>query len=521
MSRPALDEPTGAERLREPQSETASSDRWTPRWLSWSLIASAGLVFLAWLFLSVMHVDDRYQLDHVSGARIALAQRFNDGTLYPELYDGRLYGGTRFMPIPIVVHGLVARLTDDYVVSGKLVSYAFTAALVATMFVLLRRLRCPFALAVALPALVLTTATGLSGSMNARADVLPLLLQVIAVGIVADTARRGPTIAAGALAGVAFMSKLSAVWAPVAIVIWLFARDRKRTPMFAVAFVATAGALLALFTVITDGRILENVFGLSTSGVTGLRSILLTPYRFVHLMVDQMTTAWAVIPLVGLAAWTSMRFRAASIWLVSLLCALGVVLVVLTDVGTGFNQLIDIVVLIAIVIGEFVGRLWDEHAAIEAGTARILQTVIVLVLLWVTLSGLAVTFGPDVETTLQGQVSFDPEPLAGLEPPPRSVLSDDPYVPVSLGQVPVVLDAFMLPRLADEHPDAIPDLVERIDAREFDLIVLVEPLEPVERSWWTEQHFGIDVARAMSRAYTYVGRMQGYHLYEPNADTAT
>jgi hypothetical protein len=311
------------------------------------------------------------------------------------------------------------------------------------------------------------------------------------------------------------------VWAPIAIVIWLFARDRKRIPAFAVAFVATAGALLALFTVITDGRILENVFGLSTSGVSGLRSILLTPYRFVHLMVDQMTTAWAVVPLVGLAAWVSMRSRAASIWLVSLLCAVAVVLVVLTDVGTGFNQLIDIVVLIAIVIGELVGRLRDDHSGIETGTTRILQTGIALALLWVTLSGLAVTFGPDVETTLQGQVSFDPEPLAGLETSPRSLLSDDPYVPVSLGQVPVVLDAFMLPRLADEHPDPIPDLVERIDAREFDLIVLVEPLEPIERPWWTEQHFGIDVARAMSRAYTYVGMMQGYHLYEPNSDTAT
>ena len=521
MSRPALDEPTGAERLREAHPGASSRDRWTPQWLSWALIAAAGLVFLAWLFLAASHVDDRYQLDHVSGARMALAQRFNDGTLYPELYDGRLYGGTRFMPIPIVVHGLVARLTGEYVLSGKLVGYAFMAALAATMFVLLRRLRCPTAFAVALPALVLTTDTGLSGSMNTRADVLPMLLQVIAVAIVASIPRRAPTIAAGALAGLAFMSKLSAVWAPLAIVIWLFARDRKRLPVFAATFAATAGALLALFTVITDGRVLENVFGLSTSGITGLRSILLTPYRFVHLMVDQMTTAWAVIPLVGLAVWMSVGSRAVSIWLVSLLCALAVVLVVLTDVGTGFNQLIDIVVLIAIVIGEFVGRLQDGRAGIERATAGVLQTGVALALLWVTLSGLAVTFGPDVETTLQGEVSFDREPLAALETSPRSVLSDDPYVPVSLGQVPVVLDAFMLPRLADEHPDAIPDLVERIDAHEFDLIVLVEPLKPVERPWWTEQHFGIDVAQAISRAYTYVGRMQGYHLYVPNADTAT
>jgi hypothetical protein len=521
VTRPALHEPTGAERTKEPRPVDRVHDRSTSPWLSWALIVAAGLVFVAWLFLAVTHVDDRYQLDHVSGARIALAQRFNDGTLYPELYDGRLYGGTRFMPIPIVVHGLVARVTGDYVLSGKLVSYAFTAALAVTMFVVLRRLRTPIAVAVALPALVLTTETGLSGSMNARADVLPLLLQVIAVALVANSPRRAPTIAAGVLAGLAFMSKLSAVWAPLAIVVWLFVRDRRRIPAFASAFVATAGVLLGLFTLITDGRIVENVFGLSASGVTGLRAVLLTPYRLVHLMVDQMTTVWAVVPIVGLAAWTAARSRAVSLWPVSLLCSLAVVLVVLTDVGTGFNQLIDIVVLSAIAIGEFTGRLRDGRTGTDRATPGVLQTSVALALVWVTLSGLAVTFGPDVETTLQGEVSFDAEPLAALETVPRSVLSDDPYVPLSLGQVPIVLDAFMLPRLADEHPEAIPDLVERIHAREFDLIVLVEPVEPVDRPWWTEQHFGIEVARAMSDTYTYVGRMQGYHLYEPNPVTPT
>jgi len=194
---------------------------------------------------------------------------------------------------------------------------------------------------------------------------------------------------------------------------------------------------------------------------------------------------------------------------------------VLTDVGTGFNQLIDIVVLSSIVIGEFAGHVRNGHAGIDGATAGVLQTGIALSLLWVTVSGLAVTFGPDVETTLQGEVSFDAEPLAALETVPRSVLSDDAYVPISLEQVPIVLDAFMLPRLADEHPEAIPDLVERIHAREFDLIVLVEPLEPVDRPWWTEQHFGIEVARALSDTYTYVGRMQGYHLYEPSPETPT
>jgi hypothetical protein len=46
-------------------------------------------------------------------------------------------------------------------------------------------------------------------------------------------------------------------------------------------------------------------------------------------------------------------------------------------------------------------------------------------------------------------------------------------------------------------------------------VAWVEPLDPVDRSWWIEQDLGLDVARAISSAYTYAGRSQGYYLYEP------
>ena len=45
--------------------------------------------------------------------------------------------------------------------------------------------------------------------------------------------------------------------------------------------------------------------------------------------------------------------------------------------------------------------------------------------------------------------------------------------------------------------------------------VLVEPLEPLDRSWWNEEHFGSDVVDAIDRAYRFAGREEGYYLYEP------
>jgi hypothetical protein len=487
----------------------------TPRWLSLALVAVAASVVLAWAYLAVAHVDDRYGLDHVSGTRMALAQYFDDGTLYPELYDGEFYGGTRFMPLPIVVHGLAARITGEYLISGKVLGYVAMLGLLVAMIWLLRRLRCPLPLAIILAALMLTTNTGLAGSMSMRADVLPLLLQVLAVAMVANSSSSTATLGAAAFASLAFISKLSAVWAPIAIVVWLLTRDRRRLVLFSGAYVVFSTACLLLFVGISDGRLIENVFGLSTSGIAGLRMFLVAPYRFVHLLIGDATTAWAVAPLAVLAVWMAVRERQISLYLVSLICASVVVVAVLTDIGTGWNQLIDLVVLTALVIGEFAGRAQVPSGALPARTARVLTTTIGVILLWVTLSGSIVALVPDVLTTVTGESSYSKEPLAGVATSDSRILSEDPYVPMSLGQIPLVLDPFMLPRVQERRPDAVPDLIRRIEHQEFDLVVLIEPLEPVDRSWWRDLDLGVPVARAISRAYVYAGRSHGYYLYGP------
>jgi hypothetical protein len=210
-------------------------------WLSWALVPTSTLVLLAW---AVVHVDDRYRLDHVSGARIALARALDAGVLYPPPYDGTHVGGTRFMPLPIVLHGAMATLTGEYVASGKLLAYLAAMGLVGTVLVLLRRLGCPFPYALGLAVLPLTTKTGLSGSLNLRADVLPLLLQILAVLLVSETASPRASVGAAGLAALAFVSKLSAVRAPVAIVVWLLARDRRRAVWFVAQYVAIVGGLL-------------------------------------------------------------------------------------------------------------------------------------------------------------------------------------------------------------------------------------------------------------------------------------
>jgi hypothetical protein len=484
------------------------------RWVGAALVAGSLAIAVAWAALIVLHVDDRAMVDHVAGVRMALARASVEGTLYPELYaDGR-YGGTRFMPLPIVVHGLVARVTGEVLVSGKIVSAATMLALVAVVAMLLRRLGAPGPVAVALPALILATGTGLSASMNMRGDVLPVLLQLGAVWLIAADRRPGATVGAAGLAALALVAKLSAVWAPIAIVVWLVGRDRRRLVVFVAAYMSLAVALLGILIWITEGRLLVNVFGLSTAGITGPRSIALAPYRFLHLVVQEATPMWAVAPLAALGLLGTRRGW--SIYVVSLAVSLLVVLVVLSDVGTGANQLIDPIVLAAVVVGEAVGRSRRERDRISDRVPA-QDMVLRVALLWAVAIGLVVTLVPRLQTAAERPPWLRPNPLADVADVETAILSEDPYVPLSLGQPPVILDPFMLPRLAEREPEAIPDLVRRIERQEFEFVVLVEPLEPVNRPWWTELSLGEEVVGAVARAYEPVGSIDGYHVYQPRA----
>ena len=478
-------------------------------WLAVCSLALGAVVLMSWVFLAVAHVDDRYRLDHVSGTRTALARYAQEGVLYPELYDGERYGGTRFMPLPFVVHGLVSRLVDDYLISGKLLAYAATLGLLVTMVVALRRVRCPASLQVLLPALVLTTPTVLSASMNLRADVLPLVLQLLAAVLVSGNGGTGPIVVAGMLTALALFTKTTALWAPLAIVLWLIFRDRRRLAWFAASYVGASLAIGVAFLAASDGRMVENVVGLATSGVDA-GSIVVAPYRLIHLLVADATPAWAMLPIAGVVAWLAVNDRRPTIFVLSLTLALLVLLVVLSDVGTGWNQLIDVVVLAAIVAGDLAGRVDGRPTG-----NRVAAMIVGLALVWITTVGTVVTLLPDVRATIAGQLDQRPEPLEGLADRDTSILSEDPYVPVSLGQLPVVLDPFMLLRLSHDRPGAVDDLIGRIRSRDFELVVLLEPLEPVDRSWWNEQHFGPDVVRAIDDAYRLAGRVDGYYLYEP------
>ena len=158
-------------------------------WLSAACVVGSVLAVAAVALVVAVHVDDRYAVDHASGARIALARHAAHGVLYPPLVAADSVGGTRFMPLPVLLHAGLSRLTGEYLVSGKLLALAAMLAVGLVMFLVLRRRGCPLPLSAGLVGVVLTTQTGLLAVTGLRGDSLPLLLQLLAVAAAADRAR--------------------------------------------------------------------------------------------------------------------------------------------------------------------------------------------------------------------------------------------------------------------------------------------------------------------------------------------
>jgi len=441
-----------------------------------ALLGVAALAILTWVVLALAHVHDRYNVNAVSGTFLALAERAREGTLYPPLFDGQSYGGTRTMPVPILLYAAsMSAAAGDLLAPAKVVDFLSSAALMVLLWGVLVRLGAGTALSLALASTVVTSQVFLLAGTGIRPESLPTALQLGAVALIAFSPRRGAVVLAAVLCGVALFAKLSALWAAAAIVLWLLGRDRRRLLLFVAALAASIGVLFVVFNAVSDGRMLTNLTGLGGAGLS-LIGVVKAPLKAIELLLHDAQATVVVLPLVLLGALFATRSARPTIFQLGLVAAAGILLVVMADVGSDYNHLLDVVVLVPIVAFEaarsVAGRLDDGRpvwlflaAAVLVGSA----------------AALAANAGSSIAAALQlpsasAASALDPEPLDRELGSAGTVLAEDPYVPLSLGQRPIVIDPFMLIRLAQRDPALVAPLLARVQSGEIDAIVLNEDL---------------------------------------------
>jgi len=481
-----------------------------------SRVLEAVLVFIvvfvtvSWILIAVVHVGDRAFVFWPEASRMALADSARSGMLYPPLYEDGLYGGTRYMPIPILLHAAASVFTGELIASGKVVTYLSFGVLLRVIWVATKRSGASVRRAAVLGAGLVATDVGARASLGISHDPLPIALQLGALLLVEQPTRRS-VVGAGLLTSIAFLSKLSALWGAAAVALWLLWRHRQLLFPFVAMWVATVGLGVLSVQLATDGRFGDNLFGLATSGI-GSGTAMAHMLRELVTLIPA-APAGILIPLAGIGMVSEIRAGRATVFHVGLIFSVVILLVELADIGGSHNHALDGMVLSAIVIAGLWKR-WDRQIGRSA--------IIILVVLMSVLASFPLGLGRVAWDTIDSALTRTPDPRYELMPLENGItssdriLSEDASIPLLLGRDPIILDAFMLARIAERHPEWRQALVDRIVRREFDWIVLLTPLDDAPPGWYTDIHLGAEISEAIATHYIFVGHRGRFAVYAPS-----
>src|SRR5512144_918884 len=117
--------------------------RWTPPLIVCVVVLTAVVLAAD----AVVCIASGLYVNFSSGVWLALARDAYDGVLYRPLWNGVEYGGTRYFPMLFVAIAALMRAGVPPVAAGVTASMLGLAAMVAAVFVLLKRLSVPSPLA--------------------------------------------------------------------------------------------------------------------------------------------------------------------------------------------------------------------------------------------------------------------------------------------------------------------------------------------------------------------------------------
>src|SRR4029450_3456402 len=109
--------------------------------------------------------------------------------------------------------------------------------------------------------------------------------------------------------------------------------------------------ILGTVEVLSGGGLSEHLLAFSLAGVGGGVSFLRGPNQLLYNLLGHASGIVVLFPLAVLGALLSRGWRQLSVIHVALIYSILLLLVVFADVGTGFNQLLDLAVLTALAAG--------------------------------------------------------------------------------------------------------------------------------------------------------------------------
>ena len=391
------------------------------------------------------------------------------GTLYRPLLGPLGYGGTRYMPLFFVAHGLLIRAHIDPVYAGVMLMQATVLTASLALFAALRSVDVPARLATPLAGTVWSTVIYQRYCTDVRADYLAAAFGLAAIALAQNRQRRPLGLVGAAVAcTLGGLTKVTAVAFGAPITLRLVAEGRRVTAaQFALGIAALFGAVLGVVQLASGGYFLENFRATLTGGMTAP-----DVWHATTNFAEEMGSDPFLVAPFALACWcwvaTNPGRRAlAHAYFVT---ATLVTLVILASPGTGSNHLIDLHMASTLVIG--IGL----HRG-EISPRAVMLTYAILAAVLAAISR-PVPGIPSVMATISRDGPRQRARVQALReeflPPSTVYLSTDPLVPVLSNEHPLVLDPFNLTLLVREGTPAGHDLEDRVRRQLFRTIVLRE-----------------------------------------------
>jgi hypothetical protein len=455
-------------------------------WMAGTLALSGSLILMIWFWL------DALPSGITSGVWAAMANDFADGVLYRPVFDESGYGGTRYMPLFFVLYGGLIAIFHDPVTAGLSLSLAILIFLDLGIYSLLRETGAKKAIALPLIFLVHAPISFQLLTLGFRGDFLAAAMNVWGIIFALKYLRSNSwgflTVSAGFFLGAIF-TKFTTVGGLAVVALYLLLRDKRSSALFLIGVSAlTTLALLWGINEFSLGKALAS-FQACLLGGGHLDYALKTPLWFGTVIIrDPFFFA-----LLCLAVYLAAKIKPEQ-WKSFVPLYFGFTLIstvaIFSSPGTDSNHLIDLLIACILVLAFQFQKIENSSKVYNTCFLFIIGGILFM---WVpgtiSIKDRIETAGKPTRATVQAIADE-------LGPKTKNLLSENPLIPLLMGQPPIVMDPFSLRIIAQKSPDVRADFTRKIENHYFGAIILLDwsgaPLDKIERAMEKHTSLGVD-----------------------------
>ncbi len=497
---------------------------------SFRLLWMAGVLALCGsLFLILWFWQGAIPSGITSGVWAAMANDFAEGVLYRPVFDESGYGGTRYMPLFFVLYGILISIFNDPVTAGLSLSLASLIFLDLGIYFLLRETGTSKAIAIPLTFLVHAPISLQLLTLATRGDFLAAGMNVWGILFALKYFRTNSwsvlTLSACCFLGAIF-TKFTTVGGLIVVALYLLIKEKRLSAFYLAGLtVLTTLALLWGINEISEGKALASFQACILGGVhTGYA--LKTPLWFATVIIRDPFFFVLLCLAIFLAAkikpdhWKSFVPLYFGFTLLSTVA-------IFSSPGTDSNHLLDLLVACVLILAFQFQR--DENFS-KAYNFYFLFIIAGILFMWIpgtiSIKDRIESAGRPTRDTLHAIAQE-------LGPEKKNLLSENPMIPLLMGQRPIVMDPFSLRIIAQKSPEVRADFTRKIENHFFEAIILLDwsgaPLDQLEDAmekhtslgvdrFYGEVHFPSGFLDLLKKHYFLSFVKRPYVVYEPIRD---